>query len=117
MAGGGIDYDLDHVLLRVREPEQTRAALAQVGFVPRGPALHVADKYIQLAQFAGSPGQDDRPLLRHIGLRVDSIEAVAARSADEGEELDASAAQETFGTVLPGADRIGLLFVRQPPPA
>ena len=115
VAGGGIDYDLDHVRLRVCDPDQTRAAFAEVGFVPRGQALHVADKYIQLA---GAPGCTDRPLLRHIGLRVDSIEAVAARARDGGQELDERAAQQdTFATVLPGPERIGLLFVRQPPPA
>src|SRR3712207_424749 len=45
---GGVDYDVDQIVLRVMDPDETRIALAELGFVPRGGALHVADKQVRL---------------------------------------------------------------------
>ena len=113
VAGGGIDYDLDHVVLRVSDPEQTRAALAEVGCVPRNQSLHIADKYIALAD---SPAWTQRPLLDHIAVRVDSVEAVAAQARERGLEIDERAAQDTLAIVLPGREQISLHFVKQTRP-
>lgn len=108
VAGGGIDLDLDHVLLRLAEPEPTRLALAAIGFMPRGEALHVADKYIGLA---ASPVQTQRPLLDHLAVRVDSVEAVAAQVRERGDEIDEDANPDVLAIVLPGPERLVLRFV------
>lgn len=108
VAGGGIDYDIDHVDLRVCDPEQTRVALAEAGFVPRARALHVADKYLTLADATGCA---DRPLLDHVAVRVASLEAVAAKARERSLEIDDRAPEGTFGVVLPGAEKIRLRFV------
>ncbi len=110
VAGGGIDYDLDHVVLRVSDPEQTRVALAEAGWVPRGQALHVADKYVTLA---ASPDVAQRSLLDHVAVRVDSVEAVAAQARERGLQVDDPVAPDAFGIVLPGPERIRLHFVTQ----
>lgn len=110
VAGGGIDYDVDHVLLRVSDPELTRVALTEAGFVPRARALHVADKYIALA---GSPGWADRPLLDHIAVRVASVESVAAKARERGLAIDERVADDAIGIVLPGAEQIRLHFVER----
>ncbi|MDP1850195.1 MAG: hypothetical protein Q8K79_20580 [Solirubrobacteraceae bacterium] len=107
VAGGGIDYDVDHVLLRVADPNATRVAFAEAGFVPRARALHVADKYISLAASAGG---GERPLLRHIGLRVDSVEAVAATARARGLPTDEPGTDGALTVVLPGPERIRLRF-------
>jgi catechol 2,3-dioxygenase-like lactoylglutathione lyase family enzyme len=112
VAGGGIDYDIDHVRLRVSDPEATRLALAQAGFVPRAHALHVADKYIALA---ASPDPFERSLLHHIGLRVESVEAVAAKARLWGLEVQPGAGAGAIGIVLPGPERIRLRFSAQSP--
>lgn len=109
VAGGGIDYDLDHVVLRCHDPEQTRAALAEAGFVPRGQALHVADKYVTLTK---SPGRTARPLLNHIGVRVDDVAAVAR---EPGLDIGELATDGAGAIVLPGPEQIGLHFVTQTP--
>lgn len=109
VAGGGIDYDVDHVRLRVSEPEQTTAALAEVGFVPRAQALHVADKYIALSD---SPGRVRRPLLDHIAVRVASVEAVATKARERGLPV-AERAEGTCGVLLPGPEQIRIHFVAQ----
>ena len=109
VAGGGIDYDIDHVDLRVRDLELTRVALAEAGFVPRAQALHVADKYIALAP--GGAGGAERPLLDHIALRVASLEAVVAGASARGLEIGEPAAGEALAVVLPGPERLRLRFV------
>lgn len=108
VAGGGIDYDLDHVVLRVSDLEQTRLVLAGLGFAPRAHSLHVADKYVTLIQ---APAATDRPMLDHIALRVEALEAVAALASARGVEMQASAADDSLAVVLPGPEQIRLRFV------
>lgn len=110
VAGGGIDYDVDHVRLCVCDPQQTSVGLAEAGFVPRARALHVVDKYIALA---ASTGCTDRPLLDHIAVRVASVEAVAMKARERGLAIDERVADDAFGIVLPGAEQIRLRFVNR----
>lgn len=84
--GGGVDYDLDHIVLRVVDPAETTLALAELGFVPRGGALHVADKHLRLEPGLRSVGE--RPLLSHIGVLVESVEAVEAQARQGGLQTD-----------------------------
>ena len=86
--GGGIDYDLDHLLLRVMDPDETAIALAELGFVLRGGALHVADKQVRLEAGGRSAGERERELLSHIGVRVESVEAVHGQALLVGLEVD-----------------------------
>lgn len=110
VAGGGIDYDVDHVRLRVAEPEPTTVALAEAGFVPRARALHVADKYVALS---AAPGATERPLLDHIAVRVASVEAVAATARERGLALDERTASGLCAIVLPGPEQIRIHFVER----
>lgn len=106
VAGGGIDYDLDHVVLRVADTEETRIALAELGCVPRGDQLHIADKGIVLEEM---PGWTERPLLDHLAVRVESVEPTAAQARRRGLDIDESG--DAFSIVLPGVERIRLDFV------
>jgi catechol 2,3-dioxygenase-like lactoylglutathione lyase family enzyme len=108
VAGGGIDYDLDQLVLRVSDIAQTSVALAEIGCVPRGAALHVADKSITLH---GSPGSAARPLLHHIALRVESVEAVSAKARERELAIDEPVGEDAFAIVLPGPEQIRLRFV------
>ena len=112
VAGGGIDHDLDHVALRVFDAEETRVALAEVGCVPRGEMLHVADKGVRLEE---RPAASDRPLLDHIAVRVASLDAIAEQARQRGLEIHDGAGDDAFAIVLPGPERIRLHFVEQPP--
>ena len=108
VAGGGIDYDVDHVVLRVADADATRVALAEAGFVPRAQALNVAGKYIALAP---STGAGKRFALHHITVRVESVEAVAARARAASLEIVAPGADGPLAVVVPGPERIRLQFV------
>ena len=112
VAGGGIEHDLDYVILRVADPADTRMALAEFGCVPRGDALHVTDKRIVLEEL---PSSTDRPLLDHIAVRVESIEPVAAQVQARGAEHGGLVADDTYAVDLRGAARIRLDFLARPP--
>jgi catechol 2,3-dioxygenase-like lactoylglutathione lyase family enzyme len=105
---GGIDFDLDHLVLRVAETEDLRVALAELGSVPMGDSMHVADKRFTL--HAG-PGATDRPLLDHIAFQVGSVATVASQARLRGLEIDERSPTDTCTIVLPGAEQIRLDFV------
>lgn len=108
MAGGAVEYDLDHLVLRVADPEQTRLALAEVGCVPRGEALHVADK-----GFVIEPGASptERPLLHHVAVRIRSVEAVSDQARRRGLDVHTQDRDDAFAIILPGPERLRLDFV------
>lgn len=108
VAGGGIDYDLDHLVLRVSDAEQTRVVLAGLGFAPRAQSLHIADKYVTLAEGSAAT---QRPLLHHIAVRVESLDAVAALAHARGVETEGSVEEDSLAVVLPGREQIRLRFV------
>src|SRR5687767_8695489 len=63
-----LDYDIDHVVLRVPDPAASAAGFATLGFAPEGTRLRVGDKWMEL-----EPGDGEvaaRPLLNHIALLV-----------------------------------------------
>lgn len=108
---GGIDYDLAHIVLRVADPEETATALTALGFVPSAEALHVGDTRIVLEEL---PAWSDRPLLRHIAVRVGAIRALAAQALSLGLEVGERLPDDTVTVVLPGPERISFVFA---PPA
>lgn len=108
VTAGAIDYDLDHVVLRAADPEETRVALAEVGFVPSGDALHVAGKRIIVDEL---PAWSEQPQLAHIAVRVGSTEAIAAQARERGLEILEPETDDTFAIILPGLERIRLDFV------
>jgi hypothetical protein len=105
---GGIDFDLDHLVLRVAETEDLRVALAELGCVPMGDSMHVADKRFTLLPLAGAT---DRPLLDHIAFQVGSVATVASQARQRGLVLDERSPSDTCTIVLPGPEQIRLDFV------
>ena len=108
MIAGIIDYDLDDVVLKVGDSEDVRVALAEVGCVPRGDALHISDKGITLEE---EPRPTERPLLHHIAVRVNSVEAVEMQARARGVEVHSDSGDGCFSIVLPGPERLRFDFV------
>ena len=107
---GGVDYDIDHVVLSVAAPEDVTLAFAELGLVPRGGALHVGDRQVRLEHRPVPPGE--RPLLNHLGLLVESVDAVAAQARQRGLEIDRAAeAIEKLAVFVPGPERIRLEYL------
>jgi catechol 2,3-dioxygenase-like lactoylglutathione lyase family enzyme len=76
-AEDGVAYDLDHVAFRVADPETTFEQLAKLGFAVEDGRLKAGDAYIELEQ--GETEEPERPLLNHLGLRVESADDHARR--------------------------------------
>src|SRR3954452_3866652 len=68
------DYDLDHVVLSVEDPEASAQALGELGFEREGHRLHAAGAWLTLE--GGGVPEGEQPLLNHLAVLVDSAEAV-----------------------------------------
>jgi catechol 2,3-dioxygenase-like lactoylglutathione lyase family enzyme len=112
--GEGIDFDLDHVVLRVPNPERAAEELAGLGFSRRNGLLEVANRSLRLE--AGDAGAGERPLLNHLALLVDSAEQLQEEAERRGLEVaDVVDAPNTLAVFLWGPDRIKLEYVEHKP--
>jgi catechol 2,3-dioxygenase-like lactoylglutathione lyase family enzyme len=105
-----VDYDLDHVAFRVRDPDRTSRELADLGFVADGRRLRAGDSFVVFEQ--GDPEDHGRPLLNHLGLRVASAEEHIAEAERRGLEIaDVVDAPNTYAVFVWGPDRIKLEYI------
>jgi len=110
----GVAYDLDHVAFRVADPERTFAELAQLGFDVEGGRLKAGDAYVELEQ--GESEQPERPLLNHLGLRVESADDHIREAEERGLEIaDVVDAANTYAVFVWGPDGIKLEYVEHKP--
>jgi catechol 2,3-dioxygenase-like lactoylglutathione lyase family enzyme len=112
--GEGVDFDLDHVVLRVPDPGRASDELAALGFDRRDGRLEVADRWLRLEP--GGATEVERPLLNHLALLVESAEqlqaAVERRGLEVAEVVDAPNTRAVF---LWGPDRIKVEYVEHKP--
>jgi catechol 2,3-dioxygenase-like lactoylglutathione lyase family enzyme len=110
----GVDYDIDHVVLRVPDPDRTARALADLGFSQQDGKLAVADKHVRLAR--GEAGDRDRPLLNHVALLVDSADDVRAEAERRDLPIEKVVdAANTLAVFVGGPDAITLEYVEHKP--
>jgi catechol 2,3-dioxygenase-like lactoylglutathione lyase family enzyme len=102
--------DLAYVLFRVPDPEQTRRELAELGFAAENGVLRVGSAYVRLE--AGETASTDRPMLNHLGLRVESAEEHIEEAKRRGLEIaDIVDAENTYAVFVWGPDGIKLEYV------
>jgi catechol 2,3-dioxygenase-like lactoylglutathione lyase family enzyme len=105
--------DLAQVTFRVRDPERAFAELAGLGFVPEGGRLRAGTAYVLLE--AGEP-ESERPLLNHLGLRVESAEDHLAEARRRRLEIaDVVDAPNTYAVFVWGPEGIKLEYVEHKP--
>jgi catechol 2,3-dioxygenase-like lactoylglutathione lyase family enzyme len=109
----GLEYDLDHVVLRVQDPETAATELAGLGFERRGGDLAIADRSLRLE--AGGDAAE-RPLLNHLAVLVDSadehLEEARRRQLEVEEVKDAP---NTLAVFVRGPEGIRLEYVEHKP--
>jgi catechol 2,3-dioxygenase-like lactoylglutathione lyase family enzyme len=115
-----VDYDLDHVVLRSRDPEATVRAYEDYGFgaAPPGgsglPRVGVGDAAIEFER--GDPGDPERPLLNHLGVLVGSVDEhrdeAEAAGIEIADEVDAANTRALF-VWLP--ERVKLEYIEHKP--
>jgi catechol 2,3-dioxygenase-like lactoylglutathione lyase family enzyme len=113
---GGLDYDLDHVVLRVPDPDRSAARLEDFGFRRDGERLWVDDRHVRLVPGAGGSGSSERPLLNHVALLVDSADAHLEEVRRRGIEVDEiKDAPNTYAGFVTGPDGIRIEYVEHKP--
>jgi catechol 2,3-dioxygenase-like lactoylglutathione lyase family enzyme len=109
-----LDYDVDHVELRVSDVDAAGAALAELGFDREGDRLVVADRFVRLLDGGGPEGET--PLLNHLAVLVDSAAAVEAAARERGADVaEFKDAANTLAVFVWGPDRIKVEYVEHKP--
>jgi catechol 2,3-dioxygenase-like lactoylglutathione lyase family enzyme len=109
-----VDYDLDHVVLRVPDPDSAATGFAELGFERRNGTLQVADKAV-LLEPGGEP-EGERPLLNHLALLVDSMEEIKAEAERRGLQIDKVVdAENTLAVFVRGPEGIVVEYVEHKP--
>jgi catechol 2,3-dioxygenase-like lactoylglutathione lyase family enzyme len=112
--GDGVDFDLDHVVLRLPDPERAARELAAMGFERRDGHVAVADRDVRLVE--GSPEDGGRPLLNHLAVLVESAREVQDRAEARGFEIDdVKDAPNTFAVFLRGPAGVRIEYVEHKP--
>jgi catechol 2,3-dioxygenase-like lactoylglutathione lyase family enzyme len=113
-AGTKLEYDLDHVVLRVPDPDSTARGLAELGFEQRNGGLAIADRHVRLERADVREG--DQPLLNHLAMLVDSVEEIRDVAEERTIEVDKVVdAANTLAVFLWGPDGIKLEYVEHKP--
>jgi len=115
-----VEYDLDHVALFSRNPEETAGEYAAFGFAaaPPGesgaPRVEVGGAFIEF--HTGEPGAPERPLLNHLAVLVDSADEHIAAANDLGVEIDNVVdAPNTYAVFLRGPEHVRIEYVEHKP--
>jgi catechol 2,3-dioxygenase-like lactoylglutathione lyase family enzyme len=110
----GRDYDLDHVVLRVPDPEDAAEEMTTLGFERSNGRLEVADRHLELVP--GPSDDGDRPLLNHIALLVDSAKEVQREAEKHRIEIeDVKDAPNTLAVFVRGPAGVRVEYVEHKP--
>jgi catechol 2,3-dioxygenase-like lactoylglutathione lyase family enzyme len=112
--GGGVEFDLDHVLLRLPDRDAALGELEGMGFERRDGSLAVADRLLRIVE--GESDDHGRPLLNHLALLVDSASEVQRDAEERGVEIDdVKDAPNTFAVFLRGPAGVRIEYVEHKP--
>jgi catechol 2,3-dioxygenase-like lactoylglutathione lyase family enzyme len=115
-----VDYDLDHVALWSRTPEETAEAYEQLGFTPvepgpsEAPRVEVGNAFVEFHR--GDPGDPEQPLLNHLAVKVDSADEHIAEARELGLNIDNIVdAANTYAVFVWGPERVRVEYVEHKP--
>jgi catechol 2,3-dioxygenase-like lactoylglutathione lyase family enzyme len=111
----GRDFDLDHVVLGLVDPEAAMKCLEEMGFERRPDgSVAVHDRYVRVVRGSGADG--GRPLLNHLALLVDDAHGVQDEAEGAGLEIDdVKDAKNTFAVFLRGPEGVRIEYVEHKP--
>jgi len=115
-----VEFDLDHVALFSRSPEETAGEYGSLGFGPAAPGasgaprVEVGGAYVEF--HPGDPGAPEKPLLNHLAVLVESADEHIAAANDLGVEVDSVVdAANTYAVFLWGPERVRVEYVEHKP--
>jgi catechol 2,3-dioxygenase-like lactoylglutathione lyase family enzyme len=111
----GQDFDLDHVVLGLVDPEAAASCLEELGFERRGDGtIAVDDRYVRVVR--GNAADGGKPLLNHLALLVDDARGVQDEAEGAGLEIDdVKDAKNTFAVFLRGPEGVRIEYVEHKP--
>jgi catechol 2,3-dioxygenase-like lactoylglutathione lyase family enzyme len=112
----GRDFDLDHVVLGLQDPEAALACFQQLGFdrSSENGSVSVRDRHVRVVR--GSAADGGRPLLNHLALLVDDAHGVQDEAAGAGLEIDdVKDAKNTFAVFVRGPEGVRVEYVEHKP--
>jgi catechol 2,3-dioxygenase-like lactoylglutathione lyase family enzyme len=111
----GRDFDLDHVVLGLVDPEAATTCLEEMGFERRPDGgVAVGDRYVRIVR--GRTADGGRPLLNHLALLVDDAHEVQEEAEGHGLEIDdVKDAKNTFAVFLRGPEGVRIEYVEHKP--
>jgi catechol 2,3-dioxygenase-like lactoylglutathione lyase family enzyme len=110
---GGDEWDLDHVSLRVPDPEAALEELSQLGFERENGGLRAGDKRVVLER---GDADTERPLLNHLALLVDSVQDHIEEAERLGLDVeDVVDAPNTIALFVRGPAGIRIEYVEHKP--
>jgi catechol 2,3-dioxygenase-like lactoylglutathione lyase family enzyme len=114
-AATDVEFDLDHVALLSLDPVAAADAWEAFGLARAGETrLEVGGAFLDLEP--GEPGEPERPLLNHVGVLVDSVDAQIEAAEENGLEIaDVVDAPNTLALFVWGPDRVKLEYVEHKP--
>jgi catechol 2,3-dioxygenase-like lactoylglutathione lyase family enzyme len=112
--GDGREFDLDHVVLTLADPDAAADQLVELGFERRDGVLAVADRTLRLQQ--GDADDGGRPLLNHLALLVDDAHRIQDEAERGGIEIDdVKDAANTFAVFVRGPEGVRIEYVEHKP--
>ena len=109
-----LEYDLDHVVLSLPDPDGAIGGFEALGFERRNGGLAVEDKELRL--IGGGSGEPERPLLNHLALLVDSADDVQTEARKRGIEIaEIKDAENTLAVFVWGPDSVKVEYVEHKP--
>ena len=119
-AATDVEFDLDHVALFSKSPEETAAEYGSLGFGPAAPSpagtprVEVGGAYVEF--HPGDPGAPDKPLLNHLAVLVESADDHIAAANDLGVEVESVVdAANTYAVFLWGPEHVRIEYVEHKP--
>ena len=115
-----VEYDLDHVALFSRKPEETAIEYTSLGFAATAPGASGAPRVEVGGAFVefhpGDPGTPEKPLLNHLAVLVESADEHIAAANDLGVEIDDVVdAANTYAVFLWGPEHVRVEYVEHKP--
>jgi catechol 2,3-dioxygenase-like lactoylglutathione lyase family enzyme len=110
-----VEYDLDHVALFSKHPDENVELYRKLGFAPDGERrVEVGGAWIEFHD--GDPGEPERPLLNHLAVLVDSAEEHQADAERLGIVVaDFVDAANTRAVFLWGPEHVKIEYVEHKP--
>jgi catechol 2,3-dioxygenase-like lactoylglutathione lyase family enzyme len=115
-----VEYDLDHVALWSRSPDETAQEYEGLGFAAAGtgpsgaPRVEVGGAFVEFHD--GEPGDPEKPLLNHLAVKVESAGEHIEEARERGIEIaDIVDAANTYAVFVWGPERVKVEYVEHKP--